>query len=102
MRVGVRAMVAVVLLLVLVAPLLNAQAPYEPVRPEPASESWRWRTFPDLARLGVRVVHSSRTGSMWVGAADGVFRFDGIEAVRMDGTGAPDRPVDHILENLGR
>jgi signal transduction histidine kinase len=91
-------MMAVALLLVIVAPPLNAQAPYEPVRPEPASESWRWRTFPELARLGVRVVHPSRTGSLWIGAADGVFRFDGIEATRMEGAGAPEGPVVHLLE----
>lgn len=98
MGVCVRATLSVALLLVLMAPVLNAQAPYEPVRPEPASESWRWRVFPALAALDVRVVHPSTTGSVWVGAAGGVYQFDGVEAHRMDGPGAPDRPVEHLLQ----
>ncbi|CAN5653265.1 hypothetical protein BH23GEM11_BH23GEM11_12490 [soil metagenome] len=101
MPVGDRATVLVALLLVLVASSLNAQVPYEPLRPEPAAERWRWRAFPQLATLQVSEVYPSRSGSVWLGAANGVFLFDGIEAVRLGGVGAPEGPVVSLLETRG-
>ena len=51
---------------------------YQPVLSDPALESWRWRSFPELKGRGLRCLVESRDGAIWFGTDEGVRRYDGL------------------------
>jgi hypothetical protein len=55
-----------------------AVQPYEPVLLDPLQESWRWRSFPELAGQGLRCLDETKDGTLWFGVDAGVVSFDGI------------------------
>ncbi len=59
-------------------PPLWAASPYQPVYPDPALESWRWRSFPELKGVGLQCMAQDREGNMWFGTDEGVRRYDGV------------------------
>ncbi len=66
------------LALVLIVPECWSAQPYQPVRPDPVLESWRWRAFPELKGLGLRCMAEDRDGNMWFGTDEGVWRYDAV------------------------
>ena len=67
---------ATIICLLLTVPVYAAQ-PYTPVHPDPVTESWRWRTFPELKGLGLRAMEEDRDGNIWFGVNDSIIRYDG-------------------------
>jgi hypothetical protein len=55
--------------------------PYEPVRPDPVLESWRWRSFPEFKGKGLFCLTEASDGAMWFGHDTGVERYDGIHCI---------------------
>jgi signal transduction histidine kinase/ligand-binding sensor domain-containing protein len=55
-----------------------ASQTYHPVLADPASETWRWRVFPELSGLGLQSIGAGKDGTMWFGTADGAWSYDGL------------------------
>ena len=55
--------------------------PYEPVRPDPLQELWRYQSYPELEGKGAMRLTRTSDGAMWFSTADGVTRYDGLEWV---------------------
>ena len=53
--------------------------PYKPAHPDPALESWRWRSFAQLKGKGVRCMAQDSEGAMWFGVDQGAMRYDGLQ-----------------------
>ena len=60
---------------------LDAAEPYQPVRPDPVLESWRWKSFPELKGRGLFCMAEDGDGNMWFGVRDGVMRWSTLDAV---------------------
>lgn len=66
------------LILVLANTACWGARPYEPVRPDPIQERWRWRSFPELKGRGLRCMAEAKDGAMWFGVDAGALRYDGV------------------------
>ena len=60
-----------------VAPCRAVQ-PYQPVHPDPLSEPWRYRSFPELKGQGLNSMAEARDGAIWFGVDRGARRYDGV------------------------
>lgn len=56
----------------------NAAQPYEPVQPDPLTETWRYRAFPELKGKGLNSMAEATDGAIWFGLDPGVMRYDGV------------------------
>jgi signal transduction histidine kinase/ligand-binding sensor domain-containing protein len=59
------------------SPISGVEA-YEPIRPDPLLEPWRWTSFPELKGMGLRCIAEGTDGCMWFGVNDGVLGYDGL------------------------
>ena len=55
-----------------------AVQPYEPIRPDPVLESWRWRSFAELKGQGAHCFVEDSDGVLWFGTDAGVVCYDGL------------------------
>ena len=75
-----------------------AVRPYRPVNSDPVLEPWRWRSFPELAGLGLRGMVEDRTGNIWFGTDNGVRRYDGLYwTAYTTAQGLDEGPVNALL-----
>jgi len=59
--------------------MANAPKKYVPQYSNPFSESWRWRSYPELNGRGCRCMVEDNDGTLWFGVSGGVLRYDGLE-----------------------
>jgi serine phosphatase RsbU (regulator of sigma subunit)/ligand-binding sensor domain-containing protein len=55
-----------------------AVSPYTPVRPDPASEPWRWTVFPELKGRNLECLAEDKEGRIWFGVRGGALVYDGV------------------------
>lgn len=67
-------------------PCLAAQ-PYTPVFGDPLLEPWRWHSFPELSGLGAHCMAEGADGTIWIGAIEGMWSFDGTQWVHYPNVG---------------
>ena len=82
----------------LMMPALSwAVQPYVPQKPDPLTEDWRYRSFPELKGKGLNSLAEAQDGAIWFGVDPGVMRYDGVRWTLFtpeDGVlGAPVRTV---------
>ncbi len=58
---------------------LDAQRSFEPERPDPLEQPWRWRAFPELHGRELRSIDVGPGPVVWFGVRGGVLRYDGVE-----------------------
>jgi PAS domain S-box-containing protein len=89
--------VGLLLLVALASVSAPGAAPYVPRRPDPILEPWRWRSFPELAGLGLRSMAESPGGKIWFGTDHGALSYNGIAWDRYGvSDGLPDSPVNAL------
>lgn len=76
-----------------------AMKPYVPKIVDAVSEPWRWKNFPELEGKGVRDIAEGKDGTIWIGADEGVFEYNGYEwkLHKNQENGLTDVPIKHVL-----
>ena len=88
--------VSLIALCVTAAPCLAVQS-YTPSIPDPAVESWRWRSYRELTGAGLRCMAESADRTLWFGVDEGVWSYDGFGWKRFAGDGLVPGPINALL-----
>ena len=56
-----------------------ASESFQPTLDDPLMEPWRWRVFPELSGLGLQCIAEGKDQTMWFGAAEGAWSYDGMQ-----------------------
>lgn len=60
-------------------PAARGEEIFRPSYGDPLHEPWRWRVFPELNGLGALSIAEDGAGTLWFGAGDGLWTYDGFE-----------------------
>jgi ligand-binding sensor domain-containing protein len=84
------------ILVLALATVTAAAQSYTPTAADALTESWRWRSFPELKELGLRTLATDGE-VLWFGVDDGVWRYDGLtwQAFGVE-AGLPGIPVNAL------
>jgi len=86
----------------LVCSNVYSQHPYNPVLVDPLTESWRWKSYPELVGKGVRSIVETKDGSIWFGLDKGIIRYDGINWHTFNNKdGLADNPINLLCVERG-